>query len=50
MGRFETQGLANGKNLSALTELSGLDAQQSRIVELMTAVRREASCSTWIRA
>jgi Transposase DDE domain group 1 len=39
MGRFETQSLAAGKNLSALGDLSGhwID-------------RREASCSTWIRA
>jgi len=36
MGRFETRWLAAKRNLSALADLS--------------AVRRAASCSTWIRA
>jgi hypothetical protein len=45
MGRFETRWLTAEKNLSALVDLSG-----QWIDKFMPAVRREALCSTWIRA
>src|SRR6202521_235005 len=43
IGRFETQWLAADKNLLALADLSGQWIDRVH-------VRREASCSTWIRA
>ena len=45
MGRFETQWLAAPENLSALA-----DFPASGSTLCMAAARREASCSTWIRA
>ena len=45
MGRFETQWLAADKNLLALADLSGQWIDRVHIDG-----RREASCSTWIRA
>ena len=45
MGRFETQWLAAPANLSALA-----DFPANGSTSCMAAARREASCSTWIRA